>query len=506
MAADSHQARTHACITCKTRKKKCNRAFPTCSYCIAKDLDCRYIPVPRRRVYATPPTDSSSFTVHHETSTFEPIEDHALALRRPRVYRPLVGSLDGVYLEVQNIIRSTGEFVDDLTARYFRSFHCHLPIVSRTRFQSASLASGGGHPSADTSILLLTICLIAYLPNPDQLSQVSQTPTGSRWTLYLAAKALLAQAQGSLMPTVHLIQATLLLAVYEYASARPEVASITIAGCVKSAYAARIHDSRRQMNGASRLEVEEAANTWWAIVIYERAFACDQESGFKQSIVTPFPLGDALLPIDRETLDRGDYLHPDSIPNIPLACMGTDKAGSFARAAQAACLLDQVLKGLAIPDLSIRLPLLDSLDRTMQSFLTLVLSQTGPGIDWPYCTTMGIAVRALFMLHNHVLNIPPQPTPVSANLRSLEDWKEGARAALDTATTMLVDMVRLHMTILPADGTHNVSPIHLYEVRATLDYVQSRSSPGESPWGEGVATELEAYLERIEYQWVVDRE
>lgn len=177
---------------------------------------------------------------------------------------------DGVHLEVQNVIRSTGEFVDDLTARYFRDFHTNLPIISRARFQSRLIATEAP-PSPDYSVLLLTVCLISYLPNPHMPSRDDGPPVAGRQSFYLAAKALVAQVQGSLRPSIALIQATLLLAMYEYANGRPEVALATIAGCARMAYAAGIQNKRcYQTVGTSRLEVTEAVNTWWAIIIAER--------------------------------------------------------------------------------------------------------------------------------------------------------------------------------------------------------------------------------------------
>jgi hypothetical protein len=98
-----------------------------------------------------------------------------------------------------------------------------------------------------------------------------ETPPISRQSLYLATKALFAQVQGSLPASVHLIQANLLLAVFEYANGRPEAAFITIASCARMAYAAHLHDSSHyDMNIDLQVEAEEARNTWWAIIIYER--------------------------------------------------------------------------------------------------------------------------------------------------------------------------------------------------------------------------------------------
>lgn len=115
------------------------------------------------------------------------------------------------------------------------------------------------------SALLLSVCLIAY--GSSESKDRHQDDIG-RQSLYLATKALLAQVQGSMQPSVSLIQSILLLAIYEYASGRPQVALVTIAGCARMAYAARIHIRRHTGN---QVEVEEAGNTWWAIVMYERS-------------------------------------------------------------------------------------------------------------------------------------------------------------------------------------------------------------------------------------------
>lgn len=112
----------------------------------------------------------------------------------------------------------------------------------------------------------------------------------------------------------------------------------------------------------------------------------------EQPMSTTLPPGDSRLPIDRDILDRGDLLSPDSIPNIPLSCWTDTNVGGFGRAAQASCLLDQVLRGLVIPDINAMLPLLESLDRTIQSFLALVLTHR-PDKSWAYCTALAVTLR-----------------------------------------------------------------------------------------------------------------
>jgi hypothetical protein len=185
-----------------------------------------------------------------------------------------------VYLQIHGIIRGTRQFVDDISARYFHGFHPHLPIISRTRFYN-SLVTFGAAPGPDFSVLLLTICLITHAPALGYRSEHRAKPSVEQQSLYLTTKSLFAQVQVSFSPSGPLIQAALLLAVYEYLHGRPDDAFVTVGGSARMAYTARIHaHERRQAEmtitsgpNAERdflLQSEEAANTWWGIVIYER--------------------------------------------------------------------------------------------------------------------------------------------------------------------------------------------------------------------------------------------
>jgi hypothetical protein len=147
-------------------------------------------------------------------------------------------------------------------------------------FQRNILATGSGSaPGPDFSVLLLTICLNSYIPKSDRRVEEGAVAGITRQHLYLSTKALLAQVQGSMQqPSVPLIQASLLLAMYEYASGKADVALATVAACARMAYAAGAHTSRRDIVNAtvSRLEAQEAWNTWWAIVACERYYPPSQ--------------------------------------------------------------------------------------------------------------------------------------------------------------------------------------------------------------------------------------
>jgi hypothetical protein len=175
--------------------------------------------------------------------------------------------------------------VDDISARYFQHFHRHLPIISRTRFYN-NLTTLGVAPAADFSVLLLTLCLITYAPALGYPSEHGTIRSVEQQSLYLTARSLFCQVQVSCSSSVPLIQAGLLLAVYEYTHGRPDDAFVTIAGSARMAYAARIHDldgHQKQMAHTARdnadtyllLQAEEEANTWWGIVIFERYVSPD---------------------------------------------------------------------------------------------------------------------------------------------------------------------------------------------------------------------------------------
>lgn len=420
------------------------------------------------------------------------------------------------------MIRSTGQFIDDLTAHYFRNIHGHLPIISRSRFQNTVIAAGVT-PNADNSILLLTICLLAYIPSdPESPPQSDERAplNANRQSLYLAAKGLLAQIQGLLPPSVSLVQANLLLAIYEYGTGSPGIGLVTMAGCARMAYAARLHDSIQQgANEGPRLELTEALNTWWGIVIYERwvfllyfllqitswlirivrirAFACDVSGAFEQPLCTTVPSGDARLPIERDLLDRGGLLGPDSLPDMtPVSSLTSTNVAGFGRAAQAICLLDRVIRGLKTPDINSRLLLLDGLDTAIQAFLALVMSLC---LDRPaqFCAAIAIGIRALFLLHCHILDIPEQT--ISADSRPLEEWQKASLAALDTATTMVTDIAKCHYGSTGRGWIYDASPNHRYIVQAALKHISSRANAGGPASVQNQKVELDLYLRRIRH-------
>lgn len=159
-----------------------------------------------------------------------------------------------VYLQVLRIIRSSGQEVDDLVFRYFRGVHTSIPIVSYYRFFNTLHECQP--PSASFSVLLLSMCLATHHPMLIQNATMIKTES-----LYSATKAFYAQAQASLPLSLSIIQAGVIIALFEFSSDRVHEAFASIGNCARLGYTARLHLAQAG---------EEEANTWWGIIICER--------------------------------------------------------------------------------------------------------------------------------------------------------------------------------------------------------------------------------------------
>ncbi|RFU31442.1 hypothetical protein B7463_g4874, partial [Scytalidium lignicola] len=499
MAADggfyraSHAA--EVCVTCKGRKKKCDKVLPRCGYCVRKRVGCGYGSRPRNHDHTRP-------------VSFPLVSSHAIPSA------PATSEAN-LYLQAHRLIRATGQFVDDISVRYFRGMHPYLPIISRMRFHS-SLITLGTTPSAGFSVLLLSICLATSSPQLEWLTgHAANTQAIDRRSLHLATKSLLAQVQGSFPPSIHLIQAALLLAVYEYAQGRPDEAFVSIAGCARMAYAARIHrpspvpprsekvslttDTDPDTDLDLQLQVEEAANTWWGIIICERIFFCEV-TVCEQPLLTVIPCGDARLPTEPNILEQTNFLGPESLPYVPLSSLSSVDVGGFGRSAQAVWLLDQVLKGFEIPSLGSRLIQLRGLDSTLQAFLGVLMRQRNEK-EGIFCEAIAITIRALFTLHWHILS--QSLHVVSAKYQSLEEWCKCSHAALDTATKMTHDVVEAHEH-LDIYQFACVAPSYLYIVKAALKHIHGRTEWKGDRWLQSAEARLCTALDRFNYHWNVN--
>jgi hypothetical protein len=280
--AEKKQAQ-NVCYACNSRKKACDKALPACNFCTKRGLHCRYDTTALERRGHRAYNPGRNFVVLH-TEGANPPNAHSQEDidRRPKpfslsVLRDVGQSFEEfVNQQVQHVIQLTGIIRDDISVRYFQTFHQWLPIVSPDLFHEAEFKypeSGGHAPPADFSILLLAMSLIITLPT---LKDTSKTGVLSREALYTSVKSLFARVQAVIFTSLPLVQALLIIAMCEYACARGEAAYISMATCAGLARLlnlGRIPIDNCKDDIAShsiKLIDIERENVTWGIAVLER--------------------------------------------------------------------------------------------------------------------------------------------------------------------------------------------------------------------------------------------
>lgn len=153
-----------------------------------------------------------------------------------------------------------------IAARYFEDIHTWMPIVSKYRFYNHLMNPLLEHRS-DLTILLFCMRLISW-------SAVEHADGDKpRTRAYLAAKRLLVDAESAGILTLQILQAILLVTIYEIGHGIYPAAYITIGTCARYGTALGIDRQKLSDSGSPSLtevEQEERRRVWWAIVILDR--------------------------------------------------------------------------------------------------------------------------------------------------------------------------------------------------------------------------------------------
>ena len=258
------------------------KRLPRLTCCARRSLSCRYLAsVPDRKDDSSLPSSlrldnrlpldlaasqaSQITSIHGSAQSSLMFVDSVLEAIPPRLSglqrsgEPL--GLDHVLRsQVDRLTRARGCYLDDITSRYFQGMHKWLPVISRNKFHAEFINNRIPWP-ADLSILLLAMFLVVWQPSPE--SGIDD----DRGTLHVVIKMLFAQVQAVLPPSTRLIQAGLLISVFEYAHELKNAALVSITSCAKMAHIMRpnAHTSRE-----ARSETREERNLRWGLVIYER--------------------------------------------------------------------------------------------------------------------------------------------------------------------------------------------------------------------------------------------
>ncbi|KAF2134690.1 hypothetical protein P153DRAFT_7496 [Dothidotthia symphoricarpi CBS 119687] len=480
---------SQVCFTCKGRKKKCDKRMPRCSYCEQKNIACCYnygLEVNLHPSFhsikgAFDPTPLVFPLKNLQSDGWEASHGYKKSSTTLNQAIPIGPMLDLVTLdstrslEVMQMIRASHQSIDDISTRYFKGFHLWIPFLCPDRFRE-DLVRFQSLPTAEFALLLLCMCLLTYDPPQNQSSPVGHD------TLYLHAKTFFAQIHVLRRPSLHLIQAAIFISSYEYARGRPDSALASIDTCARMAY--KIGFDRK----SEGLGWSEAWNTWWAIRIFERIFYCETSltglplisSAPNEADLLPYELGDATCE------DRSEL----SYSVAPVKLMGV---GCLGRAAQATYLLDRVFQTIKNTATTDKISSLVDIDSELQRLLSATMDRCH-GYRGGHCGAVSILIRALFLLHQHILQL--DTTSIGSQ------WREYSEAALDTVVQMVLDIARSHRVYHGAN-IDIISPACNYVVRHTLQYFYEKRGGDSNAWFQDSDT-LRRSLDKLNSRWPME--
>ena len=288
------------CLPCKARKRKCDKTRPRCSTCskyvksksrwasfhysltlelhshksVRSELTCSYDYPPRTR-----PSPSTIDLFRHSISIYGTARDsrpEALdfstilflspsLLQQGQLSLPSPGHL--IPPEILSLLDSPLSIHSTATI-FFTHIHTWMPFISKARFYShhrppSSFSSFPSRP--DIALLLLALKLITTLP--------PSRPGSAQTQLYHATKHYFVEVESSSIFSLAVLQAGLLIALYELGHAIYPAAYLSIGAAARYALALGI-GAGEKVEGGSRVttlvEVEERRRVWWAIVILDR--------------------------------------------------------------------------------------------------------------------------------------------------------------------------------------------------------------------------------------------
>lgn len=163
-----------------------------------------------------------------------------------------------VTLPVSKMIGSVHD-INATAILYFDTIHSWMPIVSKKVFFH-DLPRRLANKNADFFLLVLSMKLIC--------ARVAEPKT----SLYMTVKQLYVEIESSGMLSIQVLQAAVLIAIYEIGHAIYPAAILSVGRCARYAASFGIDDTARPPTSMRLpwIEEEECCRIWWSIAILDR--------------------------------------------------------------------------------------------------------------------------------------------------------------------------------------------------------------------------------------------
>ena len=195
-----------------------------------------------------------------------------------------------------------------VASRYFETVHPYMCFISKQRFYTYVL-NPLSEPRAENALLLLCVRLITVSCPKTLDVHPAKAPA------YLAARRFHAEVEAAGIYNLQVLQAAILIALYELGHAIYPQAYLSIGSCARFAIAFGFDEKgiRKSNLVYDWIESEERKRAWWAVLILDR-YVC------YVTIIEMAPLSDHLarfvnLGNPTRTLAIGD---PDSDSILPM--------------------------------------------------------------------------------------------------------------------------------------------------------------------------------------------
>jgi hypothetical protein len=163
--------------------------------------------------------------------------------------------------EVLRIIVDNGTTIPTLFSEYFRTIGTWLPTIASERSLYKRLQS---EPSSEVALLLLSIFLAVQIPDRNNANNgFPQT------TIYFAAKSLLSALTGAGALSLDVVQASVMILMYEAGQGMLDQARISAALCSQMGMRLLPKQGYQQTGIADGTDEEKL---WWCIMMLDRYF------------------------------------------------------------------------------------------------------------------------------------------------------------------------------------------------------------------------------------------
>ncbi|KAH8689579.1 fungal-specific transcription factor domain-containing protein [Talaromyces proteolyticus] len=374
-----------ACVKCRLRKKKCDRAYPICSSCLRTHDRCEYRvssssnkPPIRLPLTQTPDSDQVSRPTGFEGKFlgYPFFPDKFIGDSTSNI--PIPSDLQSFVIGDDNLRQHITDFLEET------DLFC-MPFIPRQDLE-VKLLSQIRQLNGAAILLLACIKILGQ--------QVQDDPRSNPQYLVIKTGFVSAEVNGFL--TVRLLQALLLLLFYEFSHGIYPSAFITLGTCTRYLAALGINGGSLSFEDTNNwIEAETRRRLWWAVYSMERIMMLGYPKG---TLLLKEPDKNENLPSDDVSWDQA-YPSPEAY--LTLLSPAKSEMSSFRLLVHAAYLIGRVLQHASDDHLPLQAynEKGAQIYRTICALMTVLDNETRSAII-PVSVPRGVLNSAVFLLYS----------------------------------------------------------------------------------------------------------